>query len=239
MQYKGSRRRCLELTSRDRDETAHILTSLTEGKAVVTAAHRWMPRGLEAPEEALLRCSDGLLPPPICCDLENWWLARKPKSETGLPNWDIASTCTVDGTNALLLVEAKAHVAELGEQDCTKAVGPNKDSIEAALGEASMALTAAVGHSFDLRIGDHYQLSNRFAWSWKIAALGWPVVLVYLGFLNVGEMPEPLLTQTDWECRLRAYAQGVVPNEAWGSEIKTNAGASVHPLISSVELEVQ
>jgi len=33
-----------------------------------------------------------------------------------------------------------------------------------------------------------YQLANRFAWAWKIASLGVPVALVYLGFIAADQM---------------------------------------------------
>ncbi len=35
---------------------------------------------------------------------------------------------------------------------------------------------------------DRYQLCNRVAWAWKLADLGVPGVLVFLGFLNATEM---------------------------------------------------
>jgi hypothetical protein len=35
-----------------------------------------------------------------------------------------------------------------------------------------------------------YQMSIRFAWAWKLAGLGKPVILIYLGFLAYDEMYE-------------------------------------------------
>jgi hypothetical protein len=43
------------------------------------------------------------------------WLAD-PRPTSRTPNWDIASTCTIDGRKGLLLVEAKAHRPELTEE---------------------------------------------------------------------------------------------------------------------------
>jgi hypothetical protein len=36
----------------------------------------------------------------------------------------------------------------------------------------------------------HYQLTNRFAWAWKLASMGVPVVLGYLGFQGAAEMKD-------------------------------------------------
>ena len=42
---------------------------------------------------------------------------------------------------------------------------------------ARNGLSAATGLQWGLSRDDHYQLSNRFAWCWKLATLGIPVVL--------------------------------------------------------------
>ena len=115
---------------------------------------------------------------------------RFPKERT-TPNWDIASTCTIKGQRGLLLVEAKAHSAELGESDsCGSRNRGNHERIRWAITEAAAGLQTATGSSWILSPDGHYQLSNRFAWSWKLASLGIPVVLLYLGFLNAEEMTD-------------------------------------------------
>ncbi len=84
----------------------------------------------------------------------------------------------------------------------------------------------------------HYQLSNRFAWAWKLATLKIQVVLVYLGFRNVAEMSKqgrPFTSQEDWEQGLRAYATGTVPEVAWGKRLDI-AGTPLIPLIRSLEV---
>lgn len=89
-----------------------------------------------------------------------------------------------------------------------------------------------------LSIDSHYQLSNRFAWAWKVASLGVPVVLVPLGFLNADEMVQPLTSHEAWECCPLAYAEGTVPRSAWNSgQIQVN-DTPVIPLIRSADVNV-
>lgn len=46
---------------------------------------------------------------------------------------------------------------------------------------------------------------------WKVASLGVPVVLVYLGSLNADEMSKPFANHEAWEPCLLAYAEGTAP----------------------------
>ena len=53
-------------------------------------------------------------------------------------------------------------------------------------------------------------MANRFAWSWKLTELGYPVILVYLGFLRAEEMQkggeqEPFDNHAHWECLVKAH----------------------------------
>ena len=75
--------------------------------------------------------------------LTRWWLAVRKRANT--PNWDIVSTATIDGIEGLVLVEAKAHAAEI------KAVGKlregraeNHARINAACRGASAALNSVL-----------------------------------------------------------------------------------------------
>jgi hypothetical protein len=87
-------------------------------------------------------------------------------------------------------------------------------------------------------VDSHYQLSNRFAWAWKVATLGVPVVLAYLGFLNAKEMGQPFTSHEAWERCLLAYADGTVPRTVWNSgSIQVNDTPLV-PLIRSVDVNV-
>jgi len=59
----------------------------------------------------------------------------------------------------------------------------NHKKIGDAISEARGALS-----NFDEGISisrdNHYQLSNRIAYTWKLASMGIPTILLYLGFLN-------------------------------------------------------
>jgi hypothetical protein len=86
--------------------------------------------------------------------LIRWWLAVAESSDrshrANIPNWDIVSTADIGGKEGLILVEAKAHVAELqrsgskklkaGASDDSKA---NHERIRAAIQPASDGLQAA------------------------------------------------------------------------------------------------
>jgi len=72
-----------------------------------------MPRGLTNYRETTLLDSEHFLPADKRQELKYWWL-RKPRG-ANVPDWDIASNCTLEGRKRLLLVEAKAHDKELSE----------------------------------------------------------------------------------------------------------------------------
>lgn len=93
----------------------------------------------------------------------------------------------------------------------------NDAHIRAAIGEANVGLEGPP-RGWGLSADHHYQLSNRFASAWKIADLGIPVVLVYLGFLHAEEMADqglPFGSAAEWTRGVRRHAMGVVPDLAW------------------------
>ena len=163
--------------------------------------------------------------------MTDWWLAVPEDANT--PNWDLISTCTAEGRSGLILVEAKAHAGELKDKDCCGATNDeNRQRIKDAVEDASQRL----GEEWRLSVDSYYQLSNRFAWSWKVASLGVPVVLVYLGFLNAYEMSKPFANDKDWERCLLAYANGTVPHSVWNSSSIRVNDTPVIPLIRSAKV---
>jgi hypothetical protein len=138
-------------------------------------------------EEAKLGESIGFLSEEQREEVTSWWLAVRKGANT--PNWHIASTCTIGEKKGLLLVEAKAHVAELKEdcktldEDASDLSIDNHKQIGLAITAASLGLNNALP-GWRLSCDSHYQLANRFAWAWKLASMGIPVVLVYLGFVG-------------------------------------------------------
>jgi len=153
------------------------------------------------------------------------------------PNWDIASTCTIDGKRGLLLVEAKAHHKELKEADyCGSKNKMNFERIGEAIHAANDGLNK-VQDGWNLSHESHYQLCNRFAWSWKLATLGIPVILVYLGFIDTDEMRDPFPDVKSWDNAVSNYARDFVPESVWGSKLIFN-DAPIYPLIRSMKIRL-
>ena len=69
-----------------------------------------------------------------------------------------------------------------------------------------------------------YQISNRFAWSWKLAAGGIPVVLVYLGFLHAADRPgwKAFGSHEDWYHSVVQHSESLFPAEIWNREWLVN-----------------
>jgi len=217
----------------------------------VSATNLWRPAGKPvrtndgwdaAPStEARIDRDDGFVALTVRQALVEWWLAvARPASRT--PQWDVASTCSIEGRSGLVLVEAKAHSNELSTAGKPKPHSENgwknHDRIGSAIAEASGGLQLTAGGLWTLSRDRRYQLSNRFAWSWKLASLGVLVVLIYLGFLRAEEMaPTGALFQgeDDWEAALRGHARGVCDDACWGMRVDVN-GTPLMPLIRAIDV---
>ena len=190
---KGSKPRCHWLTHGTREQVAKRLTKFISPWGTVSADDHWMPEGFCQVEEVRLDLASSLLPEKHREKLRDWWLAV-PRGNT--PKWDIASTCKVNGRDGMLLVEAKAHTKELNDElkgkdlkgDASANSRCNHIRIGAAIQEANVSLMDQTHLVWSLQRDRSYQMSNRFAWSWKLLELGYPVILVYLGFVNAEEM---------------------------------------------------
>ena len=232
-EFRGSRFRCLLATQQPKPSVVAFLNSLVRPLAKVSEEDRYMPEGFGKPEEARLGEISGFLTEEQRNVVADWWLAVRQNANT--PNWDIVSTCKVDGRKGLVVVEAKAHAGELNPNDCCGAGNEqNRQRIAAAIGDANKGL----GEGWGLSIDSHYQLSNRFAWAWKVASVGVPVVLVYLGFLNAREMGQPFTSYGVWERYLLTYAAGFVPPRVWISDPINVNGTPLIPLIRSADVNV-
>jgi len=232
---RGSRLRCLLLMDQPAKTVARLLTELVRPHAEVGPSASWMPRRLTQPEEAKLGETPGFLSDKAREAVTAWWLAKREKAET--PNWDIACTATIDGRQGLILAEAKAHSTELSDAGKPEGSAANEQSIRAAIRQASDGLNAQ-SPGWGLTADSHYQLCNRFAWSWKIATLGVPVILVYLGFLNAEEMADrgqPFRTAGEWADAVRIHASRIVPDSAWGQRLDIN-GTPLLSLIRAIDL---
>ena len=231
---RGSRPRCVLLTDGSREQVAERLTRVVcRPEVVVSSKDQWQPQGKsdvrEAQLDKTLQSGVVLLPEAIRGQLKGWWLADNAPT----PNWDIASTCTISGEKGLLLIEAKAHAEEMSKREKCHAQGANRTQIKRALEEANAGLQKLTGRPWQLSTCHHYQVSNRFAWSWKLAALGVPVVLLYIGFLDAGDMQNDgalFQSENDWRDTLLDHCRGVVDETCWEKTLDVE-GAPLVPLI--------
>jgi hypothetical protein len=254
---RGSFPRCLLFTEGDRIVVADKLTKLVGLPGVqVDAKDFWMPRGLPILKangewdttpikEAKLGESIGFLSDDQCKRVTSWWLAVLKRANT--PNWDIASTCRIGDQDGLLLVEAKAHDAELNkdgkslDDDASEGSIANHEQIGRVTNAASAGLSKTMA-GWNLSRDMHYQLANRFAWAWKLSTMNVPVVLVYLGFLGATEVTdrpklgEPFLDCADWSRIVLEHSRNIVPERAWGRDFKVG-GITFKPLIRVWEQE--
>ena len=232
-QRRGSRPRCLLFVDGSRREVSGRLTRLVDLPDVtVSARDRWAPFGkpvfidgtwdTQPSGEVVLSEPNGLVPHSIQRQLQTWWLAV-PRGANA-PNWDIVSTCNIRGEPGLLLVEAKAHSNELdrGGKSLGSDASPNSiknhERIDVAIAEAATQFQEATGKRWDISRDHHYQLSNRFAWSWKLASLGIPVVLLYLGFLNahdMGDRGRVFRSEAEWRRTLKDHSRYVIEETCW------------------------
>ena len=84
-------------------------------------------------------------------------------------------------------------------------------------------------------VDSHYQMSNRFAWAWKLTELGIPVILAYLRFIGCeemrkGEKQRPISRQEEWGEMVRVHSRPLFPGEVWNREWCVR-GESLIPLI--------
>jgi hypothetical protein len=236
-EFRGSRLRCLLLTSQEPAEIAKFLSNLVAPHAKVDPAAQWAPRGLCEPDEAKLGETAGFLSEKDRQMITDWWLAMPGRANT--PNWDLVSSCLIGDRKGLILVEAKAHESELGDDHCGATNQQNFKSIQAALGQATKAWNELLS-GFALSVDSHYQLSNRFAFAWKVAELGTPVVLVYLGFLNAHEMGiscRLLKSDEQWRACVLKKSAGLVPEQVWDKTFQVN-GTPLTVLIRSAVVTI-
>ncbi|QDU09643.1 hypothetical protein [Gimesia aquarii] len=224
----GSKPRCHWLTH-GQAGIAERLNGLLEGHGSVSSDDIWMPCGFEQITEAQLHKTPHLLSDEHCQTLTRWWLAVGDQ-RTRTPCIDIASTCTIDDQKGILIVEAKAHTYELDKEEAGKSQKPDDKlntrrnflRIGCCIDEANLALSDQTGLCWKLSRDHHYQMSNRFAWAWKLTELGYPVVVVYLGFLNAEEMrsgpsKRPFLSNKEWETCVKSHSKSLFPESVWGS----------------------
>ena len=144
-----------------------------------------------------------------------WWVTGRGTR----PTWDLLCHPIVSEKPGLLLVEAKAHEGELDwagkrlQPSAKLASKVNHAQIADCIRETNVALNKLCDGVFGLDVDSHYQLANRIAYAWKLADLGLPVVLLYLGFTHDNYFDDYIRDDAHWQRVMGGYMQGVVPQQ--------------------------
>jgi hypothetical protein len=227
--YRGSRKHILDWT--DAPNFCTELIQLLKPVEVCKSTNSiWMPQGYCSDREARLETFGPKAIPgtKVWNILRSWWLAHETGANT--PNWDLALSGNIEGKLGLVLVEAKANVNELSpagkslSKNASEGSRANHIRIGEAIGEASTALKS-YGGVVNISHDSHYQLSNRIAFSWKLASLGVPTVLVYLGFTGdwgISDIGPPLQNAAHWDLVFSSHAEYIVSSEIF--EKRLNCG---------------
>ena len=194
----------------------------TTGLRVDDQARRQPRRRGDHRESVLTGDRDPFLTETQKESLLKWWLVHR--SGAKLPTWDLVVTArTADECPALVLFEAKAHISELSDagkemairakEDEQNRTRENHEKIAAAIQEASRALDGQCP-GIALTHARSYQFANRIAFAWKLATMGIPVALVYLGFLGDDAIAVPsdrLNTCKEWKDVFMSHAKSHFP----------------------------
>jgi hypothetical protein len=237
--YRGSRKHVLDLLSQN--DFFEIFNNFLRGSgATVTDIDVHTPQGYTDPEEMELRDFG----PKYLADqidwsmIRNWWPDYPAKS----PQWDLLTTCTIEGKKGIVLVEAKAHEAELKwegkpiEEDASRESIRNHRKIGGCIAEACRGLNEKIP-GINIQRDSHYQLANRVAFAWKLAQCGMPVVLLYLGFIGdsgISDVGVPFRDNDHWQRVMGAYMQGVLPQSFPETRIEFESAGSMTMLIRSL-----
>jgi hypothetical protein len=250
---RGSRKHIIDWV-RSPDFRDELNAMIRPSGVMVAPDDAFMPTGANGDQgiqEA--RLETFLSDPAMRRDLQRWWLAAPRGANT--PNWDLAAHATLKGKPALVLVEAKANERELSEAGKAKPTGknppgtprgtpkppPSEDSKRnhAHIGAALSSVSASLGgkeRGFNLSRDSHYQFANRIAFSWKLALMGMPTVLVYLGFTGdrgIEDAGPMLRDAAHWEKLMRDHVEGMVPQTLIG-QWQAVGDAGFYPMIASM-----
>jgi len=238
---KGSRKHVLDLL--ERNDFLKVLNNLlTTSGATVSETDVYQPRGYTDPTEMELRDFG----PKYLADLINWSLIRKwwPDRPARSPQWDLLITCTAAAKRGLVLVEAKAHEAELEWGGKSVKEGPSEDSLHnhqrigECIAEACRSLNEKMP-GVNIQRDNHYQLANRVAFTWKLAQCSMPVVLLYLGFLGdtgISEVGVPFRDNDRWQRVMEFYMQGVLPQSFPETQLEFESGGSMIMSVRSLRV---
>ncbi len=205
-----------------------------------------MPQGFVDTREAQFGRVDTVLAPSVGDSLVKWWLAVAYRAR--VPNWDIAGTCEIDGRPGMFLIEAKAHSEELNREEAgkrkrkieSKGSQANRARIESCMTDANASLKSQTGLDWRLSVEQCYQMSNRFAWAWRLTTLGYPVILLYLGFVGAMDMADQgasFADLEDWRRHVVAHSDHLFSRGVWGRRWKVNSQSFI-PIMAACEQDL-
>jgi len=137
----------------------------------------------------------------------------------------------------LLLIETKAHIGELNSDHSGSREKPILAQIKKGFSESTDAWNDMLheyaeehgfklSHNVKLSTDSHFQLSTHFAFAWKLAEMGIPVILVYLGFLNAQELEDDnciIFRNNDmWKQCVFEKTNKPLPEEIWDATFTFN-----------------
>jgi hypothetical protein len=219
MNQRGSKKHILDVV-KDLEFINKMNTILSLYGVTVSNNHKLQPKGASDESEKSLQTyiNDNnlktIFPNLNYFNFNSWWNPSGGKA----PTWDMISLCQLNGKDALLLVEAKAHKCEFNKskkrqikENASKGSKNNHYNIETRISEACDYLNTK-SKGFKISIDSHYQLSNRVAFAWKLNQLNVPVVLLYLGFTGDTYFKKDLfIDDSNWVEKFNEYINGVVP----------------------------
>ena len=231
--YDGSRRHILDWT-----ESPNFISTVREWIApqglTIENDAVCMPSNWAHPRESrLFDARSPFLDKDRKDNMRQWWLAYS----GNIPNWDAIIEAASPHGPALVLIEAKAHIGEFDRKP--KSLGRSKDpdgqtrtdanhlQIQRAIAEASSALSR-IHPGISISRDHHYQLSNRIAMAWKLASLGIPNALIFLGFTGDREISmggEYFKDRDHWHAAFSDYLAETLPMHLLDSDIGSGAAS--------------
>jgi hypothetical protein len=233
-QFDGSKRHVLDwIKSAGCLDTARDWTRAQGFEIAPDAAQ--MPKSWTEPGESrLFNATSPFLDEINKSELRAWWAHA---GSANIPNWDLIIKATADNRPALLLVEAKAHANEFDCKGKARTLGKawdsqtrtdeNHDRIGLAIEEASIALSHAYP-GISISRDRCYQLSNRIAMAWKLASIGVPSTLVFLGFTGDSEIAKAgsyFADDAHWQLAFDSYASSSIPQKYLDRELSAGAAS--------------
>ncbi len=260
--WKGSKMRCLLITSMERaslrETIKHLINQHKEYNNIeIPDSFEFYPKGIVNPNEVELDKQE--IPvggsKEYCNKLYQWWLGDTKKRER-TPVWDIILTAEIDQKPGLILIEAKAHEEELNKEKKgkdkpseSKQSQANHERIREAIEKAREGLNrASQSDKVNIDRDTCYQMSNRLALAWKLARLGIPVVLMYLGFENTEEMKDDGKTRLienyeQWARTVNEHSKHI-GFDLWEIPITVKVEnaentVNIYPMIRSVDIQLK